>query len=137
MSHIRLCVACSLVNEEWAFKGMILILFSHGLCSAGLFSRAYSMYCRTNTRRMLLNGGFQKVAPIFTKVLFFLVMANMATPPTLNFIGEVLGYVALLGVRVSMVIPMLVLLMIGVVVSVLMFICRQSGVLASIRNMGG
>jgi NADH:ubiquinone oxidoreductase subunit 4 (subunit M) len=65
-------------------------MLAHGLVSSGLFAGVNIMYEQRHSRRLLINKGGLRVAPIFTMLWFLLLMMNFAGPFSLNLLGEIL-----------------------------------------------
>ena len=59
------------------------------MASSGLFCIVGIYYERLNRRRFYINKGLMLVFPIFSLMLFIIVAANIAAPPTINLISEV------------------------------------------------
>jgi NADH-ubiquinone oxidoreductase chain 4 len=95
--HIRICVAGLFIFREWAYKGCLIVIVGHGLCSSGLFFLANRAYERTGRRRILVSKGLLSIAPRLRLWWFLLVAANIAAPPSLNLLGEVRLMISLVG----------------------------------------
>ena len=89
IGHIGLITAGAVSSSYWGFEGALIIIIAHGLSSSGLFAIANSLYEATHTRRLFLTKGIQAMFPIITLIWFFLSIANMAAPPSLNLIAEI------------------------------------------------
>jgi len=70
--------------------GSLMIIIAHGLSSSGLFTLANISYESTGTRRIFLIKGIISVNPIITLWWFIFVAANIAAPPTINLIREII-----------------------------------------------
>nr|YP_010975291.1 NADH dehydrogenase subunit 4 [Aneogmena fischeri]WNX92425.1 NADH dehydrogenase subunit 4 [Aneogmena fischeri] len=66
------------------------LMIAHGLCSSGLFCLANISYERLGSRSLLINKGLLNFMPSMALWWFLLSSANMAAPPTLNLLGEIL-----------------------------------------------
>lgn len=88
--HIRTCIGSLLIFNEWAKQGAILIIIAHGLCSSGLFFLAGIIYNLTNRRSLLVNKGLLNIIPSIRLWWFLLLRCNMACPPTLNLLSEII-----------------------------------------------
>ena len=62
----------------------------HGLCSSGLFCLANMVYERTGRRRLKVNKGLLSFIPRMGLWWFLLRVRNMARPPSLDLIGEIM-----------------------------------------------
>jgi len=70
--------------------GSILLMLSHGLTSAGLFFSLGILYDRFLTRNIYLIKNIVMFIPIFTTLLFILILSNTGFPGTISFISELL-----------------------------------------------
>lgn len=90
VAHIGL-VICGLIGYYlWGFIGALIIIISHGICSSGLFCAVNIYYERSGSRGFLFNRGLISFLPRFTLLFFLLCVANIAAPPTVNLISEIL-----------------------------------------------
>ena len=71
-----------------SLKGVILLLFSHGLVSSLLFLLIGSLYVRTSTRYIYYYKGLTTTMPLFSLFLFLALLLNAALPPSLPFVAE-------------------------------------------------
>ena len=88
--HIRTCIIGLIIIREWGVKGCLVIIVAHGLCSSGLFCVANIAYVRTNSRRILVNKGLLNLIPRIRIWWFLLIVANIAGPPSLNLLREII-----------------------------------------------
>lgn len=88
--HIRTCIIGLIIIREWGVKGCLVIIVAHGLCSSGLFCVANIAYVRTNSRRILINKGLLNLIPRIRIWWFLLIVANIAGPPSLNLLREII-----------------------------------------------
>jgi len=70
--------------------GSILLMISHGLTSAGIFFCLGALYERFLTRNIFSISGIATFMPIFTGLLFILILSNTGFPGTINYISEFL-----------------------------------------------
>lgn len=66
----------------------ILLMVAHGLVSSGLFIVVTNLYDRFHTKLIRYYKGITYTMPLFSTLFFLLVLANIAFPISLNFIGE-------------------------------------------------
>nr|YP_006460500.1 NADH dehydrogenase subunit 4 [Rhinopithecus strykeri]AFK92035.1 NADH dehydrogenase subunit 4 [Rhinopithecus strykeri] len=90
VSHMALVIMASLIQTPWSFTGAIILMIAHGLTSSMLFCLANSNYERTHSRIMLLSRGLQTLLPLMAFWWFAANLTNLALPPTINLIGELL-----------------------------------------------
>nr|ART33133.1 NADH dehydrogenase subunit 4 [Trachypithecus phayrei crepuscula] len=136
VSHMALVIIASLIQTPWSFAGAIILMIAHGLTSSMLFCLANSNYERTHSRIMLLSRGLQILLPLMAFWWFAANLTNLALPPTINLIGELLvvttsfswSHITIMLTGLNMLITALY--------SLHMFITTQRGMLTShIMNM--
>nr|AAD04710.1 NADH dehydrogenase subunit 4 [Trachypithecus phayrei] len=136
VSHMALVIIASLIQTPWSFAGAIILMIAHGLTSSMLFCLANSNYERTHSRIMLLSRGLQILLPLMGFWWFAANLTNLALPPTINLIGELLvvttsfswSHITIMLTGLNMLITALY--------SLHMFITTQRGTLTShIMNM--
>lgn len=74
--------------NEWALKGAIIQMISHGFVSAAMFMCIGVMYDRLHSRNIADYGGVVNVMPKFAAFMMLFGMANAGLPGTSGFIGE-------------------------------------------------
>nr|YP_002970950.1 NADH dehydrogenase subunit 4 [Chalarodon madagascariensis]BAH70456.1 NADH dehydrogenase subunit 4 [Chalarodon madagascariensis] len=90
VSHMGLVTTACLIQTPWSISGAMTLMIAHGLTSSMLFCLANTNYERTHSRTMILARGLHLVLPLMTTWWLLANLANMALPPTINLIGELL-----------------------------------------------
>nr|UEN67849.1 NADH dehydrogenase subunit 4 [Pyrocoelia analis] len=90
VAHMSLSLAGFMTMNIWGFYGAFIMMISHGLCSSGLFCLANISYERTYSRSIFLNKGLLNLMPSMSLLWFLLCSSNMAAPPSLNLVAEIL-----------------------------------------------
>lgn len=90
VSHIGLMIAGLLSNTKLGINGAIAIIIAHGLRSSLLFFIAYITYESRHTRRIALTKGLISILPLSSIWWFLSCRANIAAPPRINLIREIL-----------------------------------------------
>nr|ARH53696.1 NADH dehydrogenase subunit 4 [Adrastus rachifer] len=90
VSHMGLVLAGIMTMNSWGFYGAFVMMIAHGLCSSGLFCLANISYERLSSRSLFLNKGLINLMPSMSLWWFLLCSSNMAAPPSLNLLGEVM-----------------------------------------------
>nr|APX40208.1 NADH dehydrogenase subunit 4 [Psylliodes laevicollis] len=90
VSHMGLALAGLMTLNYWGMWGALVMMLAHGLCSSGLFCLANLMYERTLSRSLYLNKGLLNLIPSFSLYWFLLLSSNMAAPPSLNLLSEIM-----------------------------------------------
>lgn len=95
VSHIALVVASIIIQTPWSFIGAIALIIAHGLTSSLLFCLANTNYERTHSRTITLARGLQTIFPLMASWWFLACLANLALPPSINLVGELIIIISL------------------------------------------
>nr|YP_009654831.1 NADH dehydrogenase subunit 4 [Mictis tenebrosa]QCI09399.1 NADH dehydrogenase subunit 4 [Mictis tenebrosa] len=90
VAHMGLVIGGIMTCCYYGFLGSLVLMIGHGLCSSGLFALANMIYERSHSRSLLINKGFITFMPAMSMFWFLFSINNMASPPSLNLIGEIL-----------------------------------------------
>nr|YP_001542586.1 NADH dehydrogenase subunit 4 [Pyrophorus divergens]ABN11498.1 NADH dehydrogenase subunit 4 [Pyrophorus divergens] len=90
VSHMGLVLGGIMTMNIWGFYGAVVMMIAHGLCSSGLFCLANVTYERLGSRSLYLNKGLINLMPSMSLWWFLLCSSNMAAPPSLNLMGEIM-----------------------------------------------
>nr|YP_009144602.1 NADH dehydrogenase subunit 4 [Uta stansburiana]AKJ76846.1 NADH dehydrogenase subunit 4 [Uta stansburiana] len=90
VSHMGLVITACLIQTPWSFSGAMMLMIAHGLTSSMLFCLANTNYERTHSRTLILARGFQMILPLMTTWWLMANLTNMALPPSINLMGELL-----------------------------------------------
>nr|BAX77945.1 NADH dehydrogenase subunit 4 [Homonota fasciata] len=90
VSHMGLVVAATLIQTPWSISGAMTLMIAHGLTSSLLFCLANTNYERTKTRTLMLVRGLQLALPLTMTWWLAANLMNMALPPSINLLGELM-----------------------------------------------
>nr|YP_007025094.1 NADH dehydrogenase subunit 4 [Nabis apicalis]AEI53337.1 NADH dehydrogenase subunit 4 [Nabis apicalis] len=90
VAHMCLVMCGIMTHNMWGMLGSLMLMIGHGLCSSALFSLANIIYERSYSRSLLINKGMMMVMPSLSLMWFLASVNNMASPPSLNLMGEVM-----------------------------------------------
>nr|QKN22814.1 NADH dehydrogenase subunit 4 [Triatoma nitida] len=90
VAHMGLVLCGIFSMNSWGLWGSLILMIGHGLCSSGLFCLANIIYERVKSRSFIINKGLISFMPSLSLFWFILVSNNMASPPSLNLLGEVM-----------------------------------------------
>nr|UPX88715.1 NADH dehydrogenase subunit 4 [Aphodius pedellus] len=90
VAHMGLVLSGILTLSYWGSCGALVMMLAHGLCSSGLFCLANITYERIHSRSMFMNKGLINLMPSMSLWWFLLSSSNMAAPPSLNLLGEIM-----------------------------------------------
>nr|YP_008379147.1 NADH dehydrogenase subunit 4 [Saguinus oedipus]ACP19612.1 NADH dehydrogenase subunit 4 [Saguinus oedipus]AGM47667.1 NADH dehydrogenase subunit 4 [Saguinus oedipus] len=94
VSHMALVILAILIQTPWSLTGAMILMIAHGLTSSLLFCLANSNYERIHSRAMMFTRGIQTLFPLLALWWLLANLANLALPPTINLIGELLTILA-------------------------------------------
>lgn len=101
VGHMGLIVAGALINSNWGFQAALAIIIAHGLSSSALFVIANINYELTHTRSLFLIKGLLVLAPTLTIWWFLFTARNMAAPPSINLLREIILITSILKISTS------------------------------------
>nr|ANJ70561.1 NADH dehydrogenase subunit 4 [Nalassus laevioctostriatus] len=90
VSHMGLVLSGIMTLNYWGLSGSLVMMVAHGLCSSGLFCLANISYERLVSRSLYINKGLINIMPSLSLMWFLFVSSNMAAPPSLNLLGEIM-----------------------------------------------
>nr|QPN54149.1 NADH dehydrogenase subunit 4 [Holotrichia oblita] len=97
VAHMGLVLSGIMTMNCWGMCGALVLMLAHGLCSSGLFCLANISYERLMSRSLYLNKGLLNVMPSMSLWWFLFTCCNMAAPPSLNLLGEIMLINSLMG----------------------------------------
>nr|YP_009730908.1 NADH dehydrogenase subunit 4 [Darevskia mixta]QBA55805.1 NADH dehydrogenase subunit 4 [Darevskia mixta] len=131
VSHMGLVTAAIILQTPWALTGAVTLMVAHGLTSSALFTLANTNYERTHTRTLLLVRGLQLALPLMSTWWLLINLTNMAMPPSINLIGELLIITALFNWSSPTIIITGVGTLITATYSLFMFLMTQRGAIST------
>nr|UPL65709.1 NADH dehydrogenase subunit 4 [Dalader distanti] len=96
VSHMGLVICGIMTLSCYGLSGSLIVMIGHGLCSSGLFSLANMVYERSHSRSLFINKGLVTFMPSMSMFWFLFLINNMASPFSLNFVGEILLFNSIL-----------------------------------------
>lgn len=90
IGHISLILAGAFSNTSWGWRGALVLMLSHGFCSSALFALANYTYEKTHTRSLFIRKGLLMLLPILSMWWFLFCIINIAAPPRINLLGEIM-----------------------------------------------
>nr|QBF44137.1 NADH dehydrogenase subunit 4 [Chaoborus sp. ZK-2019] len=90
VAHMGLVLGGIMTLNFWGVEGAYMMMIAHGLCSSGLFCLVNLLYERVGSRSLLLNKGMLNFLPSLAIWWFLLCSCNMAAPPSINLMSEIM-----------------------------------------------
>nr|WLD05657.1 NADH dehydrogenase subunit 4 [Alaysia sp. n. 2 MM-2023] len=131
IGHMGILLAGILSSTEWGWQGAMTMMIAHGLSSSALFLLANSTYELTHTRSIFLTKGMIILFPTLTLWWFIATAANMAAPPTINLLSELLLITATLSQTSMLAIFLTILSFLTAAYSLFLFAATQHGATTS------
>nr|AOY39339.1 NADH dehydrogenase subunit 4 [Uleiota sp. BMNH 833935] len=131
VAHMGLFLAGVMSMNSFGLFGGVVMMLAHGLCSSGLFCLANIFYERLMSRSLYLNKGLINVLPSMALWMFLFNCCNMAAPPSLNLMGEILIINSLLSWSWISMLFLSLISFFGAVYSLMLYSYSQHGELYS------
>nr|YP_009643410.1 NADH dehydrogenase subunit 4 [Physopelta slanbuschii]APO08827.1 NADH dehydrogenase subunit 4 [Physopelta slanbuschii] len=97
VSHMGLVICGIMTCTVYGFCGSLALMIGHGLCSSGLFVLANIIYNNSYSRSLFINSGLIVYMPSMSMFWFFFSVNNMASPMSVNLLGELLLINSIIG----------------------------------------
>nr|YP_009307984.1 NADH dehydrogenase subunit 4 [Menathais tuberosa]AOS50493.1 NADH dehydrogenase subunit 4 [Menathais tuberosa] len=127
IGHMSLMLAGVFSNSSWGWAGALVLMLSHGFCSSALFALANYTYEKSHTRSLFLSKGMLMLLPMLTMWWFFFCIMNMAAPPSINLLGEILIFPSVLFSSSYYFIPLGLMSFLAALYSMYLFTSVQHG----------
>nr|QUB07028.1 NADH dehydrogenase subunit 4 [Glyphocassis sp. N62] len=128
VSHMSMVMSGILSLNYSGFYGSLILMLAHGLCSSGLFCIANIYYERFNSRSMYMLKGLLNIFPSLGLFMFLLSVNNMASPPSLNLMGEIILLKSLVSFNNILMLLLIFLSFFSAVYSIYLFSYTNHGV---------
>lgn len=127
VGHIGLIVAGILSNSKLGIQARLAIMIAHGLRSSAIFCIANINYSITSTRRILLSKGIMSIIPNMSIWWFIFSCANIAAPPRINLIREIILIIAIIKQSIIVIVPLRLIRFITVAYSLFLYTSTNHG----------
>nr|WIF29481.1 NADH dehydrogenase subunit 4 [Paraechinus nudiventris]WIF29494.1 NADH dehydrogenase subunit 4 [Paraechinus nudiventris] len=127
VSHMALVIAAIMIQTPMSYMGATALMIAHGLTSSLLFCLANTNYERTHSRTMILTRGLQIILPLMATWWLIAGLNNLALPPTINLMGELLILASLYSWSNFSIVLVGLNMMITVIYTLYMVITTQRG----------
>lgn len=127
VAHIRLVIAGIMSGNKAGAVGCLALIIAHGLCSSGIFCLTNIVFERTSSRNILLCKGLIQIMPSIALWWFLLCICNMAAPPSINLISEILLINSILSWNYLNMLPIIIMSFIRAGFTLYLFATTQHG----------
>lgn len=134
VGHIGIILAGIITLRSWSIIGSLIIIIAHGLCSSGLFILANLTYEISHTRRIFLIKGLITVCPTITMWWFIFAAWNMAAPPSINLLREIMLLTSVLSSSTFCAFRLIIIRFLAAAYSLNIYASAQHGHIPSFSN---
>jgi len=127
VGHMSLMLAGVLSNTRWGWNGALILIVSHGFCSSALFALANFTYEKSHSRSLLLAKGILCLAPRLSFWWFIFSVINIAGPPSINLLGEIMIFPSLMFNSIFLILPLGIISFLSALYSIYLYTCTQHG----------
>jgi len=127
VGHMSLILAGAFSNTTWGWAGALALIISHGFCSSALFALANYTYEKSHTRSLFLTKGVLMFLPFLTLWWFLFSVINMAAPPSINLLGEIIIFPATIFFSIYCLLPLGLISFLAALYSMYLYTCSQHG----------
>jgi len=127
VGHMSLILAGAFSNTTWGWAGALALMISHGFCSSALFALANYTYEKRHTRSLFLTKGILMFLPFLTLWWFLFSVINMAAPPSINLLGEIMIFPTTIFFSMYSLLPLGLISFLAALYSIYLYTCSQHG----------
>nr|YP_010974593.1 NADH dehydrogenase subunit 4 [Pomacea reevei]WNR57046.1 NADH dehydrogenase subunit 4 [Pomacea reevei] len=127
IGHMSLVLVGLFSNNSWGWTGALVMMIAHGFCSSALFMLANCIYEKAHTRSLYTIKGLLLSLPIMSFWWFMFSAINMAVPPTINLLSEIMVFPATMLFLKYMVLCLIFMSFLAAVYSMYMYTSTQHG----------
>ena len=134
VGHMSLVIAGIIVNIPWGIWGAIAIIISHGLLRSAIFATADICYSMSNSRSLLINKGINILIPTISIIWFIISAANIAAPPSINLLAEIILITCSTILNKLALIPLGVIRFVAAAYSLTLYVSINHGPINTLNN---
>nr|ALQ78798.1 NADH dehydrogenase subunit 4 [Glycera capitata] len=127
VGHMAILISGLMTNTLWGWAGATAMMIAHGLVSSAMFSIANMSYETTHSRSMFLTKGMMNIIPSMSIMWFILTTMNMAGPPSINLMSEIMLISSILYMSLYTIIPISLASFLAAAYSLYLFTATQHG----------
>nr|BDA99921.1 NADH dehydrogenase subunit 4 [Pirenella pupiformis] len=127
IGHMSLMLAGAFSGTTWGWGGALALMIAHGFCSSALFSLANYLYEKTHTRSLFMSKGMLMLLPFLSMWWFLFCVLNMAAPPSINLLGEIMIFPSVIFSSKYFIFPLAMMSFLSALYSMYLFTCSQHG----------
>nr|QKZ95157.1 NADH dehydrogenase subunit 4 [Habrobracon hebetor] len=125
--HMSLMLAGMMTLFNMSFKGSILMMVAHGLCSSGLFYISNLNYERIKSRNIFINKNMMNIFPSLTLWWFLICSSNFSAPFSLNLFSEIFLFNSLIQWNIFLILIIVLISFFSTCYSIFLYAFSQYG----------
>nr|ADI79426.1 NADH dehydrogenase subunit 4 [Thylaeodus sp. TAR-2010] len=137
VGHMSFVLVGVFSDVQWGWNGSLLLMLAHGFTSSALFSLSGYSYEYFMTRSMLIMKGMLLLMPSFTLWWFIFCIMNMAAPPSINLVGELMIFISCLSYSWLFLLSTGLMMFLSCVYSMYLYTSTQHGMSSGYLNFIG
>nr|QBC73228.1 NADH dehydrogenase subunit 4 [Divia briandi] len=127
IGHMSIMMAGVFSTSSLGFQAGLSMMVAHGLCSSALFSLANYSYEKVQSRSLYICKGMLMILPSISLWWFIFCIINMAAPPSINLLSEVLLFPVILFKSPWVLVTMMIMTFMGAAYNLFMYTSTQHG----------
>nr|YP_009239746.1 NADH dehydrogenase subunit 4 [Turritella bacillum]AMM72624.1 NADH dehydrogenase subunit 4 [Turritella bacillum] len=127
IGHMSLMIAGAFSLTTWGWGGALTLMLAHGFCSSALFGLANYMYEKSHTRSLFVSKGMLMLLPSLSMWWFLFCVLNMAAPPSINLLGEIMIFPSVIFSSKYCIFPLAAMSFLSALYSMYLYTCSQHG----------
>jgi len=127
IGHMSLMLAGAFSITSWGWRGGMVLILAHGFCSSALFSLANYLYEKTQTRSLFISKGILILMPLLSLWWFLFCVLNMAAPPSINLLGEIIIFPSVIFSSKYCIFPLALMSFLSALYRMYLYTCSQHG----------
>ena len=127
VGHIRIMLAGVFSASSLGFQAGLSIIVAHGLCSSAIFSLANYSYEKVHSRSLYICKGILIIVPSISIWWFIFCVINMAAPPSINLLREVLLFPVIFFKSPWVLTTIIIITFLGAVYNLFLYTSTQHG----------
>nr|UKT66246.1 NADH dehydrogenase subunit 4 [Haplotrema minimum] len=127
VTHMSIVFVGLMSLSAWGLSSSLITMVAHGFTSSALFLLAYISYTKTGSRSFSYTKGVLVVYPILSLMWFIFNMLNMAAPPTINLVGELMIIPSIKLISMNHLLIMMVIMFMSVSYNMFMYAMINHG----------
>nr|YP_010381756.1 NADH dehydrogenase subunit 4 [Entemnotrochus adansonianus]UDL72141.1 NADH dehydrogenase subunit 4 [Entemnotrochus adansonianus] len=127
VGHMSLVLAGVISGTSWGWQASLGMMLAHGLCSSGLFALANYSYEKIHSRSLMMAKGMLMYMPFLAMFWFLFCVINMAAPPSINLISEIMLFPSIMFHSMKLIVPLGMMSFLSAVYSLFLYTAVQHG----------